>query len=248
MTDNTMRADIIALQEKIKALEARLAESDAENTARYATKQYVQTYIDTILDDIMPIHDPFTEHSSIAGYEPLDVARTLKHFQNIRGTYTMADYRYILIAYDDAAEKANINPYLAVAQMVKETDWCRSWWSQRPRRNPAGIGVTGETSKTKPKDTTAWQQDGSLWRKGYAFIDWKISAQAHIGHLLTYLYTDDKLTNEQGLLVAVDPRSRFVPKEWRGTIKQLKDLDGKWAVPGIGYGKSVATIANALKQ
>ena len=246
--ENTMRADIIALQEKLKALEARLTESDAENTARYATKQYVQTYVDTILGDIVPIHDPFTENSNIAGYEPLDVARTLKHFQNLGGSYTLADYRYILAAYDNATHQAKINPYIAIAQMVKETDWCRSWWSQRPRRNPAGIGVTGEKSN-KTQDRTSWalREDG-IWLKGYSFPDWKISAQAHVGHLLTYLHTDDTLTNEQGMLVATDPRSRFVPKEWRGKIKLLKDLDGKWAVPGQFYGRSIATIANVLKQ
>jgi len=134
--------------------------------------------------------------------------------------------------------------------MVKETDWTRSWWSQRPRRNPAGIGVTGATSTKEPADKNAWQldEDKHIWKQGYAFPDWKISAKAHIGHLLTYAYIQDALTTDQLELVASDPRSKAVSSKIRGTVKKLKDLDGKWAVPGIGYGNSIATIANALKQ
>ena len=81
-----------------------------------------------------------------------------------------------------------------------------------------------------------------------SFPSWEISAQAHIGHLLTYLYKQSTLTEDQVALVAIDPRSKAVSDKVRGTIKLLKDLDGKWAVPGLNYGRSIATLANALKQ
>lgn len=246
---NTLRADIIALQGLVESLTARLAEHERTTEATYATKAYVQTYVEHMIGSVIPVHDPFTQESSFIGYEPLDIDRVLRKFANIKGAYSTADIKYILAAYDDAAKQGNINPYIAVAQMVKETDWTRSWWSQRPRRNPAGIGVTGATSKTEPADKAAWQHDEehNIWKQGYAFPDWKISAKAHIGHLLTYAYIQGALMTPQLELVASDPRSKAVSTKVRGTVKLLKDLDNRWAVPGVGYGRSIATLANALR-
>lgn len=246
--ENKLRADILTTTEKLASLAAAFEEYTQYVQATYVTKAYVHTYIEQILGDIMPIHDPYTENTPIYGYTPLDITIVLKHFRNIKSTYTLNDYRTILMNYDIAANAGNINPYIAVAQMVKETDWCRSWWSQRPRRNSAGIGVTGETSKEeKPKDTWAFDNRENIWKKGYSFTSWEVSAQAHIGHLLAYANKDTALDESQHYLVAVDPRARFIPAATRGTVKLLKDLDGKWASPGIGYGKSISVVANALR-
>jgi hypothetical protein len=159
------------------------------------------------------------------------------------------DWRSILKSYDDVAKQADINPYILVAQMAKETDWGRSWWSQRPRRNPAGIGVTGETSK-EAYDEATWAFDSNKdeWKKGYSFKSWQIAAQAHAGHMLAYLYKDNELTDAQKVLVASDPRAKFIPEKNRGSVDILNDLDGKWASPGVGYGNSIATLANALRK
>ena len=60
-----------------------------------------------------------------------------------------------------------------------------SWWAQRPLRNPAGIGVTGVTSATRP--IMARAQDGAVWREGCLFADWANAAiLAHVGRLLAY--------------------------------------------------------------
>lgn len=239
---------LLAQDEKITALQQALEDFTKQVAATYASKAYVQTYTENMLGELMPVHDSFTETTPIIGYTPLDVDIVLKHFRNIGGTYTLNDYRSILLSYDKAAEKGNVNPYLAVAQMAKETDWGRSFWSQRPRRNPAGIGVTGEKSETeKPKDTWAFDSSENIWKKGYSFPSWEIAAQAHIGHLLAYVYKQAELNDEQLYLVAVDPRAKFIPATTRGKVKLLKDLDGKWAVPGVGYGRSIATLANALR-
>lgn len=249
MSDDTeLRAMLIQQQELLAALTQRLQEFELTSATTYATKGYVQTYIEHMLGDLMPIHDPYTENSTFIGYTPLDIERVLKHFQNIGGTYTLYDYRSILKSYDEAAKNGNINPYMAIAQMVKEADWGRSWWSQRPRRNPAGLGVTGEKSeKEQDKNTWALREDG-MWIKGYSFPSWEIAAQAHIGHFLAYAFKDAELDEKQQLLVATDPRAKFIPAKTRGTVKVLKDMDGKWAVPGNGYGRSIATLANALRQ
>jgi mannosyl-glycoprotein endo-beta-N-acetylglucosaminidase len=247
--ENKLRADIMTLELKLASIATHIEELSRQIASTYATKAYVQTYTEHLLGDIIPLENQYTENYSIVGYIPLDIERVLKHFQNIGGTYTLHDYRKILMDYDIAAKIGNIDPYIAVAQMAKETDFGRSFWSQRPRRNPAGIGVTGEES-TKEQDKSLWAFDTTenIWKKGYSFPSWEIATQAHIGHLLAYAYKHDALTSDQIALVAVDPRAKFIPATTRGTVKKLKDLDGKWAIPGIGYGKAIATLANALKK
>lgn len=246
---NTLAADMIALRERVKALSNQINEFTQQVAGTYTTKAYLETYVEHMLGELIPIHDPYTENSLIIGYTPLDIEKALKHFQNIGGTYAVYDYREILVNYDKAAHKGNINPYIAIAQMCKETDFGRSWWSQRPRRNPAGIGVTGEKSR-KEQDKSSWAFDNSenIWKKGYSFPSWEISAQAHIGHLLAYAYKDAELNDDQAYLVATDPRARFIANNVRGTVKTLKDLDGKWANPGLGYGRSISVLANALRK
>lgn len=242
-----MDATLIKAQQDILSLTARIQELEIDIQAKYATKAYIQTYIEQILGELIPVDNALTENSFIAGYKPLDIPRIIKHFQNLGGTYTANDYRKILTSYDRAAQLANINPYIAIAQMVKETDWGRSWWSQRPRRNPAGLGVTSETSE-KDQDKSSWAFDTSsnVWKKGYSFPSWEIAAEAHIGHLLAYMYKHESLSAEQIALVAVDPRSKAIAPEIRGTVRVLKDLDRKWVI-GTGYGKSIAIIANVLR-
>lgn len=246
--DEDVIARLITVEQQIKNLQKEVVLNQMQAQSTYVTKAYVQTYIEQMLGELMPIHDPFTDTSTLIGYTPLDIEKVVKHFQNLGGSYTLNDYRKILLAYDSAAKQGNINPYIAVAQMAKETNWGRSFWSQRPRRNPAGIGVTGESSKEeKPKDTWAFDSSENIWKKGYSFPSWEISAQAHIGHLLAYAYINSDLNDDQAYLVAIDPRAKFIPATIRGKVKTLKDLDGKWAVPGTGYGKSIATLANALR-
>ena len=248
--DTAMIADIISLQEQINTLTARVEELEQSIEDRYVTKAYVSEYLDRMVGDLITVSNKLSGTSLIKGYEPLDIERVLSKFTIAKATYNSADWRSILRSYDKAAKEANINPYILVAQMAKETDWGRSWWSQRPNRNPAGIGVTGETSKEKPKDESAWTFDSSsnIWKKGYSFSSWEIAVSAHVGHILAYMYKDTELNSAQKLFVASDPRARFIPTDKRGSVLILNDLDGKWSFPGIGYGNSIATLANALRK
>lgn len=249
MAKGITRAEFTNLQQQVESLRALLQEQQILSESTYATRGYVQTYVEHMLGELMPADTLYTENSEIVGYVPVDIERLLKHFTNLGGTYNLWDYRVILTNYDGTCRDTDIDPYLLIAQMVKETDWCRSWWSQRPRRNPAGIGVTGETSKTAPEtNKEAWAFNGEVWVKGYSFPSWQISSEAHAGHMCAYLYKNDELTAPQAYCLGVDPRAKFIPEKWRGSVTTLKDLDGKWAFPGIGYGRSIATIANVLKR
>ena len=50
------------------------------------------------------------------------------------------------------------------------------------------------------------------------------------------------------LTASDDPRlPALVSAGRRGSARVLQDLDGKWAVPGLGYGASIAALANAIR-
>jgi hypothetical protein len=235
-----MNADVLELREQVDSLRAHIKELEVE-LRTYASRDYVEVYIDNYLKDLIPARDNYSEKSLIVGYKPLNIDRILKHLTYAMVYYNTADWRTILLAYDVAAKSGNIDPYIAVAHMLKETDWGRSWWSMRPRRNPIKLGVSEEISLERPINAKEWslRNDGA-YIKGHSFPSWEISAMAHIGHLLGYLYKKEALASDQLALVTVDP----CYKEY-ASVKVLKDLDAFYVE---GYGKTVATLANAIKQ
>lgn len=139
--------------------------------------------------------------------------------------------------YASAAPNAGIRAEAAFAQALKETaNFNFGGTAQREWNNPAGLGVTGAPGI------------------GNRFPTKLAGAQAHLGHLLCYIgvHTQPFCTLDQ---------RHFSPGQtlWTG-VKQrtasatghmnlpndLRELDGRWAVPGTGYGESVASIAESL--
>jgi hypothetical protein len=172
--------------------------------------------------------------------------------------YTPFDLGVIVGHYWRIGAQVGLDPVLAVAQCILETSaqqpdgrwWpLSSWWAQRPRRNPAGIGVTGETRPDPPPDQHGWEYDEatSQWRRGLRFDSWEASAQAHIGRLLAYALTDASATPDQRALIQQALGVRPLPSNLRGVAATLSGLDGRWAVPGHGYGQHVAELANAIR-
>lgn len=174
-----------------------------------------------------------------------------------RGTvYTPYDIRVIVGHYWRFAPGVGVDPLLAMAQCILETSgrqpdgrwWpLSSWWAQRPRRNPAGLGVTGRTRKTAPPDS-AWARDASsgIWRHGLSFSSWEESTQAHIGHLLGYALRDEQMTHAQFAMALKSPRFKLLPPTYRGCAPVLRGLNGRWAVPGTTYADKIAAIAQRI--
>jgi Mannosyl-glycoprotein endo-beta-N-acetylglucosaminidase len=134
---------------------------------------------------------------------------------------------------------------LLLSQNFLETEYLKSWWSQPPRRNPAGIGVTGETSRDSKQGDPAWalREDG-VWVKGYSFADWKASVQAHFAHMSGYCYPDVRHNADK-----LSPRFFVFQQRWGrptyGRAVNITDLNGIWAVPGTEYGQSIERILTA---
>ncbi len=159
--------------------------------------------------------------------------------------YTEADVRLILGYYVKYCKALGIDYVLAITQMIYETGWLESWWSARPRRNPAGIGVSGKTVKKDPNDTTWWAQDGAVWHKGRSYKSWDLAVQEHLARLLLYAKTDAELTPAQLAFTAILPDKAKLAKI-RGKGAQWGGLNGTWAVPGHGYAEKLALIANGF--
>ncbi len=163
------------------------------------------------------------------------------------GEYTTYDLAQIILpAYWQICSEVGLDPLLAVAQLIHETDNLNSWWAARPRRNPAGLGVTGRSALSRPV-TGAWAERDGSWREGLSFASWKDEAiPAHVGRLLAYAITDSqaKLAQRELIVRALAVRPLSIAK--RGIAPTLRGLNGRWAVPGSNYAQAIARIANAI--
>ena len=166
------------------------------------------------------------------------------------GEYNEVDIATAIVpGYFATCAGVGVDPVILIAQMIHETGTLSSWWSQRPRRNPAGIGVTGQTRPEKPA-SGAWQFDeqAGLWKEGVAFPSWKDDAiPAHVGRMLAYALRDDQADEQQRAMIARAMSYRPLPPKFRGAAPTLRGLAGRWAVPGTEYPNKLAQIASAIQ-
>lgn len=122
--------------------------------------------------------------------------------------------------YLSEGEKEGIRGDFAFAQAIKETGYFRYGGDVLPEQNNyAGIGTVG----------------GGV--KGAYFPSPQIGVRVQIQHLKAYASTQPL---NQDL---VDPRYHLVDK---GSAPTLEDLNGRWAVPGHGYGQSILSIYQSI--
>ena len=151
----------------------------------------------------------------------------------------------ILPAYWQTCTSVGIDPVLAVVQMMLETGNLSSWWAARPQRNPAGIGVNGDISKSDPH-STAWAKHGDVWEKGLSFKSWaKDAIPAHVGRLLAYALKDKDATAEQLALIKHALALRPLSDDLRGAVPTLRQLHGTWAEPKPPVNYAVSLVRRA---
>lgn len=165
--------------------------------------------------------------------------------------YTRYDIELIVGAYRDWGDACGVDWFLALAQCAHETGSLTSWWSQRPRRNPAGIGVTG---KVFPGDQNSppgpgWAWDGLQWREGLSFAEWSSeSVPAHLGRLLAYALPAGQGSGYQQALIDYALWLRPLPDHYRGVAPTITGLNGRWAYPGTTYGESILDLARRMRE
>lgn len=165
-------------------------------------------------------------------------------------SYTRFDISSIVGVYVELGTSAELDWFLALAQCAHETGSLTSWWCQRPRRNPAGIGVTGQV-RAMPFDQPPgpdWAWDGAQWREGVSFAAWaEESAPAHLGRLLAYALPEGAGTPAQRALIDNALRRRGLPPALRGSAQRYTDLNGRWAYPGTEYGQRILDLARRMR-
>jgi hypothetical protein len=195
----------------------------------------------------------YTRDSLLTKYVPMENADNIVlYVANLRGaTYKPVAIREILGYYQSFCQTVGLDPYLVFAQCLHETAYLRSEWSQRPRRNPAGIRVTGERKQylSYLDDPKEWQKlDDGLYYRGLAFASWRQSAYTHIGHLLCYVYKDSEMNTKQLYFATYSPNARKLGElGYRGVAKRLSGLNRRWAV-GAYYADAIARLANELRK
>lgn len=155
----------------------------------------------------------------------------------------------IVNAYVIHGDAVGMDWFLALAQNFHETDHLRSWWSQRPRRNPAGIGVTGATSIVQPSyGSWAWKEETGLWHEGVSFERWDADAvKAHLGRLLAYAVKEPQ-NEAQRAMIDYALSFRSLPASYRGIATTIIGLNGKWAVPGSNYGQRIIKLRDEMRR
>jgi hypothetical protein len=134
----------------------------------------------------------------------------------------------IVPTYFALCTDAGIDPILAIAQMIHETGNLTSFWSARPQRNPAGIGVNSQKQAEQPADITGWafNTQRQIWEVGLSFKTWKDDAiPAHVGRLLAYALAKGAENAAQRELIERAMAYRSLPDKLRGTAPTLKPLE-----------------------
>ena len=161
----------------------------------------------------------FVNYDQMAGYYLSKVGMGVypSDILKDKGAGTIIEFCKTLIA---EASFEGVRPEVLFAQVMIETGWLR--FGGNVSAGQCNFGGLGST-------------DSGV--AGASFDSVGIGLRAQAQHLKAYASTDPLLGD------CVDPRFSMVK---RGSAQYLTQLNGKWAVPGEGYGEHIALIAREL--
>ena len=134
-----------------------------------------------------------------------------------RGASNIIDFCKIL--YEEA-QSEGVSPEVLYGQVMKETGYLKFGNLVQPNQcNFGGLGATGPGNP------------------GYTFGFVREGLRAQVQHLKAYGSTEPLINP------CIDARFKYVS---RGCAPRTVDLNGKWAVPGVGYGESIDAIAKEV--
>ena len=134
-----------------------------------------------------------------------------------RGASNIIDFCKIL--YEEA-QSGGVSPEVLYGQVMKETGYLKFGNLVQPNQcNFGGLGATGPGNP------------------GYTFGSVREGLRAQVQHLKAYGSTEPLINP------CIDARFKYVS---RGCAPRTVDLNGKWAVPGVGYGESIDAIAKEV--
>jgi hypothetical protein len=198
----------------------------------------------------MPTQMPWGDDMPILGIASGSEEQAVNWLKSHGTPYQPYDVQVIVTAYRSVGESVGMDWFMALAQMSHETGHLTSFWSQRPQRNPAGIGVTGEWSAEQPADLNGWAYNTQRyrWERGISFATWADHAvPAHLGRLLAYVLRDEWANTAQRDLIHRALAWRPLPDNLRGSAATYIGLNGRWAYPGTTYGQTIIDLANRMR-
>ena len=134
-----------------------------------------------------------------------------------RGASNIIDFCKIL--YEEA-QSEGVSPEVLYGQVMKEAGYLKFGNLVQPNQcNFGGLGATGPGNP------------------GYTFGSVREGLRAQVQHLKAYGSTEPLINP------CIDARFKYVS---RGCAPRTVDLNGKWAVPGVGYGESIDAIAKEV--
>ncbi len=137
--------------------------------------------------------------------------------------------------YLQVGEQYGIRGDIAFCQAAKETGWWKYGGLVQPfQNNYCGLSATGQaaTGLEDLRGADPRQVSFENGVHGAIFSTPEAGVKAHIQHLYAYACRDP-LPARSSLL---DPRFTLIS---RGIASLWSDLNGRWAVPGVGYGESI---------
>ena len=177
-------------------------------------------------------------NTTIMGATRTSAAQIARYFESKGATYpssvysskgaaTIEDFAKIVV---EEATAEGVRAEVVFSQAMHETGWLKFGGLVTAEKcNFAGLGATGNSSDGAATD----------YGRGYTYKDVRTGIRAQVQHLKAYASTEP-LVN-----ACVDQRFKYVT---RGCAPTVGSLSGKWAVPGNGYGESIAkTMSELLK-
>lgn len=216
---------------------------------------------------------PDQAHTALMRFVPPNTPNNVAVF----GEYTAYDVLHVIVATTwDVADRAGLDFGVLLAQQWHETAERKegdprgyvpysSWWAARPRRNPAGVGVTGRSQAVRrdahgmaimpASGEWALHPGENEWREGVSFESWKDeSILAQAGRLLAYALAKGAGTPEQQRLISFALSFRPLPDRARGSAPTVRELGRVynrsglgWASPGVYYGARIEEIMRKIR-
>lgn len=144
----------------------------------------------------------------------------------------------VIDLYLEIGKEYGIRGDLAYAQALKETGYFQFTGQVLPfQNNYCGLWATGVPliGDEHLNLNCIFENDKVFFIEGLhglTFLKPEYGVEAHIQHLYAYVTKDDLPPGKK----LVDPRFHHVN---RGIAINWQDLNGRWAVPGVGYGESI---------
>ena len=158
---------------------------------------------------------PFTSYEDAAAHYSRTVGRQTYPTSVYKSKGSASIDEFCKILYEEASFEG-VCPEVLYAQVMKETGYLR--FGNLVQANQCNFGGVGATGPGNP---------------GYTFSSVREGLRVQAQHLKAYA-TTEPLNNP-----CIDPRFNLVS---RGCAPKTTDLNGRWAVPGKGYGEGLNAI------